>query len=167
MLKWWVVIAPWEQGIRVRGGKKITTLGPGIKFRIPGLDRFFIQSTRKRYMHTPTQNVTTKDGKAVTISGGTSHIIKDIGVLYNTLNAPEDVISTETQSQIAAYVTQRTLEECSISGLQVHVNSTPHFEKYGLGGINFYVTDFVAVGLIVLLPADQESTHRAAPWKLI
>lgn len=145
MLKWWVVIAPWEQAIRVRGGKKITTLGPGIRLRIPGLDRFFVQSTRKRYMHTPPQNVTTKDGKALTISGGTSYIVRDIGILYNTLSEAEDVIVTETQALIAAYVTQNSLEECSIGGLQEYVSGRLHLGRYGLGDVNFYVTDFVAV----------------------
>lgn len=145
MLRWWIVIAPWEQAIRVRGGKSIKTLGPGIRFRIPGLDRFFIQSTRKRYMHTPPQNVTTKDGRSITISGGTAYIIKDIGMLYDTLNAAEDVIATETQSKIAEYVTERTLEECSIGGLQSYVNEHLNLTKYGLGDVGFFVTDFVAV----------------------
>lgn len=46
---WWVVIQPWEQGIRVRLGKKRVRLEPGIHFRIPYLDAVFKQSNRLRW----------------------------------------------------------------------------------------------------------------------
>lgn len=33
--KFFFVIAPWEQALRIRGGKKVDLLGAGLYFRIP------------------------------------------------------------------------------------------------------------------------------------
>jgi hypothetical protein len=145
LFKWWIVIAPWEQAIRVRNGKKIKVLEAGIHFRIPGFDRFFVQSTRKRYMNTPTQAVTTSDGKAITISGGTSYSIASIGILYDTLHDPSNVIQTETQAVVAQYIAENELINCTPIKVQAHVNKSLDFGKYGLTDVEFFVTDFVAV----------------------
>src|SRR5258706_12042299 len=145
MFQWWIVIAPWEQAIRVRRGNKIKVLMPGIHFRIPALDRFFVQSTRKRYMNTPTQTVTTKDRQAVTISGGTAYSIVDIGALYNTLSDPEDVIQIETLALVAQYIAAHDLADISPGNIQDHVTHGLNLSQYGLGETNFLITDFVSV----------------------
>lgn len=145
IFKWWIVIAPWEQAIRVRGGRSIKKLDSGIYFRIPGLDRFFVQSIRRRYLTTPTQAVTTLDGKAITISGGIAYSIKDIGVLYDTLQDPVSVIQTETRAIISNYIAANDFGKCNPKDLQEHVNSSIDFRMYGLDSVEFYITDFVAV----------------------
>lgn len=145
LFQWWIVIAPWEGAIRVRRGKKIKVLQPGMHFRIPALDRFFVQGTRKRYMNTPTQTVTTYDGQALTVSGGTAYSIVDIGALYDTLRDAEDVIQIETLSLVAQYVASHTLEESRPEAIQSYVNANLKLERYGLGEASFLITDFVCV----------------------
>lgn len=145
VFRWWIVIAPWEQAIRVRHGSKVNLLGPGIHLRIPGLDRFFVQSVRLRYMSTPTQAVMTLDGEAITVSGGTSYSIGDIGVLYNTMQSAEDVIPTETMALVAEYITTHNLKDCKLASIQEFVTGKLSLEKYGLKDISFFVTDLVAV----------------------
>jgi hypothetical protein len=44
----WVVVAPWERGVRVRLGKRARQLEPGFHFRIPVLDRVLLVNTRLR-----------------------------------------------------------------------------------------------------------------------
>lgn len=145
MFQWWIVIAPWEMAIRVRRGHKTTVLGPGMHFRIPALDRFFVQRVRKRYMNTPTQTVTSKDRQAITISGGTAYEITDIGKLYNTLSDPEDVIQIETLTLVAGYISAYRLEDLTINDIQTYVTKELDLEIYGLGNTSFLVTDFFCV----------------------
>jgi hypothetical protein len=156
MFQWWVVIAPWEQAIRVRHGKNIKVLKPGIHLRIPGFDRFFVQSLRKRYLNTPTQTVTTRDGKALTVSGGTAYSINDIGLLYNTLSDAEDVIQVETMATVADYVAWHNLDECRPEMLQEYVTDNLNFEQYGLTGVEFKITDFVAVRTYRLINSNPK-----------
>lgn len=145
LFQWWIVIAPWESAIRVRRGKKIAVLTPGIHFRIPALDRFFVQRNKKRYMNTPTQTITTKDRQAVTVSGGTAYSITDIGLLYNTLSDPEDVIQIETLSLVVEYVAMHDLSDVTPNNIQSYVTTYLNLEQYGLGDTSFLITDFVCV----------------------
>ena len=63
----WVTVAPWEAGLRVRYGTKAFLLNPGLHWRIPFLDRIFIQPVRLRTIEPPTITLTTKDGKMLSI----------------------------------------------------------------------------------------------------
>jgi hypothetical protein len=145
LFQWWIVIAPWEMAIRVRRGRKITVLSPGMHFRIPALDRFFVQRVRKRYLNTPTQTVTTRDGKAITISGGTSYSVCDVGLLYNTLSDPEDVIQVETMGLIAQYVVTHDMVDVTPETIKGYVDAHLDLGRYGLGGVELVITDFVCV----------------------
>ena len=156
LFQWWVVIAPWEMAIRVRRGKMVSVLKPGIHFRIPGLDRFFVQRTRKRYSNTSTQAITTTDGKAITVSGGTAFSIGDIARLYDTLSDPQDVIEIETMSLVARFVSSHPFAEISTEAIQTFVNQNLHLEQYGLTGIEFVITDFVCVRTIRLINSNPK-----------
>ena len=159
--QWWIVIAPWELAIRVRSGKTVNVLQPGIHFRIPGFDRFFVQGTRKRYINTPTQAVTTADKKTLTISGGTSYVIDDIGKLYSTLSDAEDVISIETMSLVSKYVSAHSSDEISPDSIESFVNEQLKLDRYGLGDVAFRVTDYVSVRtyrFITTNPKDYGNT---------
>lgn len=145
LFQWWIVIAPWEAVIRVRRGNRTAVLAPGIHFRIPVLDRFFIQQSKKRYMNTPTQTVTTKDRQAVTVSGGTAYSVVDISVLYNSLSDADDVIQVETLALVAEYIAAHDLADVSPERIQAYVTEHLKLERYGLGDVSFLITDFVCV----------------------
>lgn len=46
--KCWVIVPPWDIGIRVRLGKVAKSLAPGPHFRIPLLDEIILVNTRQR-----------------------------------------------------------------------------------------------------------------------
>lgn len=156
LFQWWVVIAPWEMAIRVRHGSKTSVLGPGIHFRIPALDRFFVQRINMRYMNTPTQTVTTLDGKAITISGATGYSIKDIGVLYNTLSDAQDVVEMETLALVAQYVAANRIEDVIPDKIAVYVNQHLNLDRYGLGDVCFKITDFAVVKTYRIINANPK-----------
>ena len=60
IFRWWVIVAPWEQGLRVRAGKHVLLLKPGLHVRIPYIDQVFIQSSRLRIVHLAMQTVLTE-----------------------------------------------------------------------------------------------------------
>jgi regulator of protease activity HflC (stomatin/prohibitin superfamily) len=63
----WVVVAPWERGVRVRLGKTASQLEPGIHVRIPVLDRVLLVNTRLRV--TTSAPVTTRgEGNRVRVT---------------------------------------------------------------------------------------------------
>lgn len=145
LFRWWIVVAPWEQAVRVRLGKHVKVLGAGIFWRIPGLDVVYRQSVRRRFSSIPTQTVTTRDGKAVTVSGALAYYIADIGTLYNTLHHAEDTIQTDAAALVARFVRDCDLADCTPGAVEASVNAALDLVRYGIGGAEFAVTDFVAV----------------------
>lgn len=51
--KFWLVIAPWEVGVRIRLGKTAAALQPGLHLRIPFVDVVTLVNTRLRFDVTP------------------------------------------------------------------------------------------------------------------
>ena len=45
-VKIWIIVQPWQTGIRVRNGKQVKKLTGGIYFRLPYFDSVFIQENR-------------------------------------------------------------------------------------------------------------------------
>ena len=159
LLQWWVVIAPWEQAVRVRLGKHVKLLGKGVHFRIPFIDRIFIQTTRRRLVHVDTQTLTTKDNKHVTISGSLGYSIDDLLMVYETLHQPQDTIIQEVMSYVSEYIVTHDLVDCAPSAIQEHVNSIIDIKKYGLVSYGFVVIDFAVVMTVRLM------NHEPNRWE--
>src|SRR5467141_2687015 len=87
--QWWIVIAPWEQGLRVRIGKIAAELGPGIHFRIPFFDRIYVQSIRLRTIMRSNQTVSSFDGHPLALSFSIDFSITNLREMFDTLSSPE------------------------------------------------------------------------------
>ena len=139
VFRWWVVIAPWESGLRIRLGKTIKDLSPGIHFRIPFLDRVYVQSTRLRTVTTTGQTVMTKDRKPVTISFAVQLSIQDVRTLYMTIAHPEHTIITLCEGHIARIISSLRSEELTIEGIESEATKLIP-STYGLADVRVIVT---------------------------
>lgn len=103
-LKWWVVIAPWEKGLRVRFGKTVKELNPGPHFRIPFLDRIYVQPSRLRYAAYSGHTISSKDEKVFSIGIAVRYRIENLKQLYLTIADPEATIYLAAISAISDYI---------------------------------------------------------------
>src|SRR5688572_22622520 len=110
---WWTVIQPWEQGIRVRLGKKRVPLAPGIHFKIPYADHVYIQTTRRRYSNFGPCTATSRDGQTITLAGAVGFTIADLDKLYDKLQNPEDALHAITTGTVAGYVAAHDIADCT------------------------------------------------------
>lgn len=145
LLTWWVVVAPWEAGIRVRLGKHIMLLGAGIYLRIPFVDKFYLQSVRLRVITIPTQTLITADGKPLTVGATIQFNIQDMLKLYQTMHEPDETLRNLAASSIAKCVQEKNANELTPMGLGICASADLDFSRFGLalGGIS--VTDFAFV----------------------
>lgn len=139
---WFIVVAPWEQAIRVRLGKHVRLLTKGAYIRIPFMDRIFRQSSRRRLSIIRPQTLTTSDGKVVSCAGAVGFAVNDLLKLYDTLENPNDTIECEVAGIISRFIGARTLRECTSPALEAYVRENLHLDKYGLSGQEFYTTSF-------------------------
>lgn len=140
--KIWVIIQPWEQGIRTRNGNSTKLLNKGIYFKLPYFDSVYVQESRLRIGDTPTQTVTTKDGKTITISSAIGYSIDNIEQLYNTLYHPETTISNISSSETATYIFSKNADEINPTEIEKVVLEKLNSLDYGLKFEYFKITSF-------------------------
>ncbi len=145
LLKWWVSVMPWETGIRVKFGKHITLLPPGVHLRVPLVHTVYKQCSRLRRTDLPTQTITTADGKTVTLGATIGFRIADIKKLYHTLYHADATLAILAQSRVAEYINTHVATECSPAQISKAVNQTLDFEQYGLAEATVTITDFAFV----------------------
>lgn len=167
LFKWYFTILPWEEGLRVRWGKHIKKLGPGVHLRIPLLHVVYKQSVRMRRVDMPLQTVTSKDGKTITLAVTLGYAITDVGKLYSTLHQPDGTLANLVQSKVSQYITTHTLSECEPQLVEAAVSSGLDFSQFGLGETNVTVTDFAVVKTFRLiqdqrwLPQNLDTNRHA------
>jgi regulator of protease activity HflC (stomatin/prohibitin superfamily) len=83
---WWVIINPWELGVRSRAGKPAQLLNPGCHFRIPFFDTVLVQPVRERVTNLSPQVCSTADNEVMTVCINISYQISDIAKVYNTIH---------------------------------------------------------------------------------
>lgn len=159
--KWWVIVLPWERGLRVRLGKTVTLLTEGTYLKLPVIDSVFVQTTRIRFVAMPIQTVTTKDEKTITITASIGYSIKDIHKLYNSLYSPDATIANIVMGVISEYVASHTISDCLPSKIEEASTNVLSANDYGLGDVSVKVIGYAAVRTYRLIqdqswfPADN------------
>jgi hypothetical protein len=151
MFTWLVIVAPWEQAVRVRFGKYTRILRAGVHLKIPFVDRIYKQSIRRRLSIMGTVTLTTKDKQAVTVNGAIGYEIVDLLKLYQTLHQPEDTITYETLGLVSGFIVTRNLADCLPHHIKAHVDAEMDLTRYGLGKQEFVLTSFAVVKTYRLL----------------
>lgn len=121
IFQWWILIQPWELGVRTRLGNKTKLLHPGVHFRIPFIDIIYVQTIRLRVVSLCPQTVSTKDGKTVTISCAVGYSISDIILLFNSLYHPEITIGNMVQGYVAEFIFSHDLVDCAPEQVEKYV----------------------------------------------
>lgn len=153
--KWWVVIAEWEQGLRVRLGKHSKKLQPGIHLRIPFLDRIFIQSIRMRTIGFVGTTAYTNDGKTITVSAAISFAISDVQKMYNTVSTPEQTISAIVTSTLIEEIYRTDVEHIDLEKLQnVVAEATTELTEWGMTDVSAVITGFTVCRAFRLLQGE-------------
>jgi hypothetical protein len=154
LLIWWVVVAPWEQVIRVRLGKHIKVLNAGVHVKLPVLDVIYKQSIRRRVTATHAQTNTTRDGKVITVSAQVTYEISNLELLYRTLHHAEATLQAELQAAMSEYLVCRNANEITPGHMQSHVRDSVDFSRYGLEKVEIHVTNFATAKTYRLITGE-------------
>jgi hypothetical protein len=139
----WVTVTPWESALRVRLGRHVRILRPGIHLVVPVLDHVYRQSVRKRSMMLPVQTLMRPCGKTLTLSGACTFEVSDIRRLYESLHDVEDTIGQICQCAIAECVA--TMTDPTPDAISRAAMEKVKFEQYGLARASINITDFAMV----------------------
>lgn len=165
LFTWWVVVMPWEQGIRVTLGKEAKVIQGGIFLKVPLLHTVYVQEKRLRIIQPAIQTLTSIDGKVITVRCSLGYSIVDIKLLYNTISQPDSTIQNLVLGKISEYICGHNLEECSITSIESYVVDTLNSVNYGLKFENVKITDYAIVKTFRLIQ-DQSSFWEGLDLKI-
>lgn len=143
--KIWIIVQPWEMGLRVRLGKNVKLLKGGIYFRLPYIDSVYIQSVRLRAISLPMQTLTSKDKQTITLTGNLGYSITDVRKMYNKLYHPELTLSNLAMSVIADFIYNNDVLEIKASDVESTVTKAMQGFDYGIKVESFTLTNFAVV----------------------
>lgn len=158
-IKIWIIVQPWQTGIRVRVGKKVKILTKGIYFRIPYFDSVYIQENRLRVLSMPVQTLTSKDSKTITLTGALGYSISNIEKLYETLYQPETTISNMVMSEVSEYVVKNRLDNIKPEELSTLIIKKMNTNDFGLEFKYFRILNFAVVRTFRLIQ-DKNWTYE-------
>ncbi len=146
-LVWWVLIQPWDQGVRTRMGKYVKRLGPGFHWKFPFIDQVAVMTTAYRNAQIHTQTLSTLDNHTVVTGGTIGYTVDNLETLYRTLYHAEDTIAQDAAAAIAQVV--QTTNKADLNPMKVAEHASvlvkDKLQTYGLGNIQFRLTDFAFV----------------------
>ena len=158
LVKIWVIIQPWQQGIRVRIGKNRKLLNPGIHFKIPYFDSVFVQETRMRIVDMPLQSISCKD-QTITLNASFGYTISNIDRLYLTLFHPETTLKNLTMAKITDYISVRDFADIKLNDLENYVLTELKSLDYGIQFTTFQIMNYASVKTYRLIQ-DRAWTHE-------
>lgn len=162
-MAFWVVVLPWQQALRVRAGRYVRRLAPGVYLKLPVLDAVKVESVRRRTSTAPVQTLSTSDGITVTVAAVIGYAIGDLEALYTSLHHAEDTIIQTAQGAIASQVFALLRSEVEPERLSVLVNErlAGAFASYGLVDVTVQITDFAFVRAFRVIN-DTRWSHGSA-----
>jgi hypothetical protein len=129
--KCWIVIAPWDIGVRVRLGRKAVALNPGFHLCIPFVDTITIVNTRMRIGGTPPVTVR---GTAVNctryISATVGYHVFDPLKAMSKFGLPNAIVLCKAQSEIAATCDEAKAVEAMKAYFDAHSGISIEFIKF-------------------------------------
>jgi regulator of protease activity HflC (stomatin/prohibitin superfamily) len=155
----WIVVAPWEQALRIRGGKVAHPLGPGLHFKIPFVDKIYVMSVRARTVMDNGQTLTTKDGKSVTLSLAVTYSIIDLHKLFMSVSNPESTLLNQAQILMANIFAETDSSELRMTILIDKLNEVATKIDWGLGDIKIGLTNFAMIRAYKLI---NQQTYSSA-----
>ena len=159
-VKIFIIVQPWQTGIRVRNGNKIKQLEKGIYFRIPYFDSVFVQESRLRVCEVPIQTLTSKDLKTLTISSSLGYSLRNIEILYDTLYHPEETLQNIAMSEVASFVFINGIENITPNSIEQAVLLKLKEKDYGLNFEYFKVANFAVVKTFRLIQDQSYAYSR-------
>jgi len=156
LFTWWVTVYPWEQAVRVRWGKHLILLPPGIHIKVPLMHQVVKQNVRLFVANAPRQTLTTSDGKLITLSTVIGYRITDIKQLYMSVQDPQDTIINMVLGATSETVASLSSDEYTPDRIVNGITSSLARTEWGLEYSHVYVNDFARVPLALRLVGDGE-----------
>jgi regulator of protease activity HflC (stomatin/prohibitin superfamily) len=162
IFQFWVVIYPYENGVRLRLGKYDSTLRQGFHWCLPfKIDRVITIDTVSRTLRLGAQSLVTSDKKHIVINSVVTCEILDARKALLNVNSVEHVIDDACSGFVAAYVSENTFDtivkSCSMPDNSLTNVCRKHAAQFGIRISKVQFTDVTQSRTFRLLNSTNEA----------
>lgn len=150
-------IFPNEKGVFLRMGRYKRSLEPGLYFCFPIIDEIQKLDVTPQVINLPNQSVTTKDSKALAISGTVEYSISNPRKALLEVQNFDASLQNLSMGVIANYVKGRSYQDCiKLNGLEQEIVKEIKNKacEWGLEVTTFWVTDLAEHKVYRLMTQD-------------
>ncbi len=140
-LRPYVTVKPWEQGVRVRLGRRVRLLQSGVWLKIPFVDTASVYPIRTRTRYAPLQTLRSADQRTVTIGLIIRYRIADLLKVLNTLHDPESTLIHMSQGAVSDLVAITNATDLRPELITQTVLEKVDPSQYGLDDFAIMVSD--------------------------
>lgn len=155
IIQWWIIVLPWQEGVRIRFGKKVKILKNGIHFRIPFFDECKVNSVRLHFVTIAPQTLTTLSGETITVSMQVGYSITDIFKIYNKVSGIEEALHGVIGGCVSVVINNRRLEEIDKGIIESSVKDKILALDWGLDVSQVNVITYAVVKTFRLIKDDH------------
>ena len=153
-----MVIAPYQRGVRLRLGKFNKVLSPGLHFFFPfWIDEILTENVVTETRRIKPQSLTTKDGKAVVLSGVVTFEIEDVRVFLLEVEGRNNVVEDASYGAISDFIMKRDWADIVAMesiGNEITKAVRRQAKKYGVNILNLQLADFTLCPSVRLLQSQ-------------
>ena len=156
----WTIIDKWETGLRVRLGKYLTPLAPGVRVSLPFIDTILTEPKTLKTANLTDQTMRTLDRVNASCSGVTWYYITDIRQLWMSVDDHEEAMSNLAMTALATKLALVNFSDCTLLTLERVAQKKIRREakKWGIHVKKFELTDLCDSQAIRLMTTDGNNT---------
>jgi regulator of protease activity HflC (stomatin/prohibitin superfamily) len=136
------IVNEWEGGIHMRAGKFLKSTQPGLNFKIPFIDQFWVVHTVPQTVDLLSQTLTTKDGKNIVLKGIIRYKIEDPKKYLISVNSARDVLVDTVQGVIKNVIEDFTWGDATKLDTLITEKSKVMVEDWGIKVEQVTLVDF-------------------------
>ncbi len=139
----WSVIDKWELGLRVRAGKWLKELKPGIRMSLPFIDVILTEPSTLQTANLTDQTVITTDGVNASVGGVIYYHVRNLRQLWLSVHNHEEALANLALTAIADQLAKRAFGDCHLETIQraAQRNIRHTAKKWGIHVDRFELTD--------------------------
>jgi regulator of protease activity HflC (stomatin/prohibitin superfamily) len=156
----WTIVDRWELGLRVRAGKHLTRLGPGIRVSLPFIDVILTEPSTLQTTNLTDQTVITVDSVNASVGGVIYYHVEDLKQLWLMVHDHEEALSNLALTALAGQLAARKFEDCDIAEMQLATQQKIRdtAEGWGIHINGFELTDLCKSQVVRLMASEGNQT---------
>lgn len=147
MLWPFVRVHEWERGLKMRYGRVVGVLEPGVHGAWWWFEEIEVDSVVEQTINLPTQSVTTSDGRGVTFSANIIFEVRDVRAKYTKVHEFEKSVNAVAMMHLARKVRRWTRDDLMLhqKALERSLRETlsTRAGKWGVTIVDVALTDLV------------------------